>query len=517
MAKKPSSNYDDKIDYDEGLKIDFGKYIETVVRQWGWIAACALVLGILAFAYTLISNHTSPSYTANVLVASLQTASKADFGSTIDTASDIEMAATTGGLFYDRQTRLQSFVSQIQNGTVADQVLQEIGPIIDSNGKSLTAGDLLGMVSGNLIPKTDTIQILVTYYDPVIAAKVANAWGEAYVQHINELYGVTSAGSSYLTTEAEVSQAKSDFDKAEVVLDDFIAHDKTEEYNRDIEDLTNIITLLRAARSSAGEQQINDHQVRLEEAYANRRLCELFIADAVYLRAAVNAGGEPAAISNALALTMLKTEIYSNFEGTNTLQVQNLPEALGTKISSVNAAGMVADLDALIPTLTTYKSELDNQIKALSSEVQNEEYLMNFSYTNTPIENKIAENEQQVRDLKSLASSQASTLGELTGLRDLAGEKYSALAAKATEMSVNTQNNQVVLASSATTSIRSGTSSKVAAIWGTGIGMLVGIIIAYAYEFWQNYKRRQPEVITKLIFTSAKNLLGLRTIKSRKE
>jgi long-subunit fatty acid transport protein len=201
------------------------------------------------------------------------------------------------------------------------------------------------------------------------------------------------------------------------------------------------------------------------------------------MREAVKNGGDPAAISNALALTMLKTQIYAAYQGTNTLQVQNLPEALGGNITTVDAAGMVADLDALISTLKEYQIE---------------------------IEKKTVENEQKIRDLRSLSAAQASTLGELTEARDLAWKSYSALATKATEMSVNAQNTQVVLATSATTPKRTGASVNKTIGLAVGVGLLIGILVAYAYEFWQNYKGHQAGKISKKMFAYAKGVFHKR-------
>ncbi len=510
MDAKPSPTYDEEISYDDEIKIDFGKYIETLVRQWQWIAACALGLGILALAYSLFTISTStPSYEAVALVASAKTESNVNFGSAITSTSEAELA------FYNRNARLQSFVALVQNGAVAEKVLAEIGPRLKENERTTAA--LLRMVKASLIPSTDTIQISVTYGDPVIAAEIANAWGKAYVHLINDLYVSSSSGTSYLATEAQTTQAKTDYDKAQAALDDFLAHDKTDEYTRQIDEVTITITSLREAQSKVDDQQVQDRLARLDRAYSDSRQIGLFLDNTISMRAAVNAGGEPAAISNALALTMLKTQIYAAFQGTNTLQVQNLPETLGSNISTVNAAGMVADLDALISTLKTSQAELNTLIGTLSSEIQNGDYLMNFSIANTLIEKKIEENEQKIRDLKSLISTDSSTLNELTRARDLAWQSYSALATKATEMGVAAQTTgiEVVFASPATPPDGKVIviNSRINAGLATGVGLLIGIIVAYAYEFWQNYKGRQPEIISKKMFAYAKNLVYKRPIK----
>ncbi len=431
---------------DDGLNIDFGKYIETLVRQWQWIVLCALVLGLLAIISVPVLNHLYPTYRAVALVASTATSSNVNFSSTTTSSSDNQSAEALGNIHYDwGPTRLQSFVSQVQNGAIAEQVISELGPLRDKKGNIITAAELLNLVKGDLIKNTDTIRITVTYSDPTIAAEVANAWSDAFVQRINEIY--SSSGTTSRATDADVSQSKAAYDKAEADLEDFIAHDKTAEYQRQIDDYSSIIPV--------------------------GRQLGLFLDSAISMRAAVNAGGESAAKSNALALTMLKTQIYAAYQGTNTLQVQNLPEALGSSIANVNASGMVADLDALISTLKTYQNE---------------------------IEVKTIENEQRIRELNSLIASQTSMLTVLTGTRDLAWKSYSALATKAIEMSVNAQNTQVILAASAATPQNSGRSVKNTAILAAIAGFLIGIIIAYAYEFWQNYEGRQPDKIVKRLF-----------------
>jgi uncharacterized protein involved in exopolysaccharide biosynthesis len=513
MAAKPSPTYDEEI------KIDFGKYIETLVRQWQWIAACALGLGILALAYSLFTNRMSlPSYQAVALVASVKTESNVNFGSAITTSTS-EADVVNAQYFYDRAARLQSFVALVQNGAVVEQVLEEVGPKLKIEDQ--TAATLLRMVDASLIPNTDTIRISFTYGDPVIAAEIANAWAQAYVQRINDLYGGSSSGTSYLATVSQTTQAKTDYDKAEAALDDFLVHNKIDENKRQIDEVTITITSLREAQSKVDDQQVQDRLARLDRAYSDSRQIGLFLDNAVSMRAAVNTGGEAAAISNALALTMLKTQIYAAFQGTNTLQVQNLPETLGSNISTVNAAGMVADLDALISTLNTRQTELNTLIGTLSSEIQNGDYLMNFSIANTLIEKKIEENEQKIRDLNSLISTETSTLNELTRARDLAWQSYSALATKVTEMSVAAQTTsiEVVFASPATppTPDNKVIHGRNNAALATGVGLLFGVIVAYAYEFWQNYKGRQPEIISKKMFAYAKILVYKRPIKSRKK
>ena len=146
------------------------------------------------------------------------------------------------------------------------------------------------------------------------------------------------------------------------------------------------------------------------------------------------------------------------------------------------------------------------------------EDLVNFSVAGTPIEKTIEENEQKIRDLNSLISSESSTLNTLTRTRDLAWQSYSALSTKATEMSVAAQTTgiEVVFASPATPPDGKVIHSRNNAGLATGVGLLIGVIVAYAYEFWQNYKGRKTEILSKKMFAYAKILVYKRPIKPKR-
>jgi uncharacterized protein involved in exopolysaccharide biosynthesis len=627
MVNKPSQ-VNNEAEVNDEIRIDLMKYVETLVRQWHWIVACALVLGALVAVITIIVSRINPSYRASALVSSAKTVSSVNFGSAITSQSetDLASAAASGAqALYDRTARLQSYVVLVKNGDVVDQVLQKVGPKLKDPEK-VDAAALLRMIDAQLVEKTDTIRISATYGDPAIAADLANAWADAYVQKINELYGSSPSNTSFLATEQETVKAKAAYEAAQKALDDFTAKNKIEEYKRQIEETTILITSLRGARSTAtstivdqevaAEQQVinelykaqasnqllaleqdqearrqlisayikalsdgrqdvfnqqtNDRLARLDRAYADRRKIGLFLDNAIAMREAVYNGGDAAARSNALALALLKSEIYAAFEGTNTLQVQNLPETLGTTIGVVDAAGMVTDLDALISTLKTRQTDLSSMISTLTSQIQDGtdlnvdtrlesagalaqeiqarypelfelgklsteslnisasgsqlatetsarsqallqlkglENLAGLSYAGTPMEKTIEDNEQKVRDLNAVISSETSTLTVLTRERDLAWTTYSALQTKSAEMGVATRTTgiEVVFSSPATPpdlkTVHGSTNGMIGALVGLGIGL----VTAYIYEFWQNYKRRRTESILYSVFTGLRD------------
>lgn len=597
---------------EEEININIGKYVETLVRQWRLIVTASLLIGILGFVSTFVINRLSPTYQASVLIASNKTQSDVSFGSAIKSVTEEQLAIeaqSAADLFYDRKARLESYVALVNNTAVAEEVLARIGSKLNPSEQSVSG--LLRMVSAELLQGTDTIRINVKFRDPVIAAEIANAWGESYTRNINKLYGGSSGGVSLVEMEQQTLQAKADYDQAQTELVNFISNNTIDENKRQIEQLTTVIASLRGARSTVvsilideninAEKQLvqelykaqtanqllaiqQDQEARrqivlayiealqnerkaviseqstdrvtvLSQTYALRRKLDQFIDNAEMMRQSVQKGGDPAAASNAFALTLLKTQVFAAFEGTNNLQVQNLPESLGSSIADVNAAGMLSDLDALISTLNAAQTTLDQRIADLSGQLQegnefsflddsldvdgelsktieerypelfeqgmlselsvgisdqndnplaNEalkraqdllqmngmEEALNYPFEDTPIDATIAEYEQQVRDLNAAISKETSIQSELERARDLAWASYSALSTKQTELSVASQTTgaAVSLASPAAVPDQRQVSSSRIGVMGTLAGLFLGVVAAYAYEFWQGYK-----------------------------
>ncbi len=232
--------------YDEEIKIDIGKYVEILVRQWVWILVCALALGVIAGTISFAINRIKPSYESTALVASSKTIADVNFGGAITSQSETDLASSAAAgaqYLYDRKARLQSYVTLVRNGNVAEEVLKQVGGNLRPEERN--SASLLKIVSGALVPNTDSIQISATYADPVIAADIANAWAQAYVQLINNLYGDASAGISAAAIQSQISQNKVTYDGAQKVLADFEIQNKSAEYKRQIDELTTIVVGLR--------------------------------------------------------------------------------------------------------------------------------------------------------------------------------------------------------------------------------------------------------------------------------
>lgn len=508
MANQPSPEYSE-------VKVDIGKYIETLARQKTWIIGCAVIICLLAVFASQAVNWANPSYQAIAIVSSSKNLSIVNFGGDITSQSETNLAADAASgaqYIYDRKARLQSYVALVRNGAVAEKVLAQLGSKLEPAERTTSA--LSSLVSGALVPNSDSIRISVLYRDPLIAAEIANVWADAYVQQINNMFGDTNAGTSVAVIENEIDSTKASYDLAQKALSDFESQNKTEEYKRQIEELTTVAKSLRDSLAAVSDQDSQYRIARLKQAYADKLSLERFLVDVNSMRDAVRKGGESAAVSNALALTLLKTQIYAAFDGSTSLQIQNLPESIGAAISTVNASSMATDLDALNATLTSGLTAQNELIATISSSVQNGDNtdylndLVSLSASQSPIEQKIAETEQKMRDLNALLSDSVARETELTKARDLAWQSYSALTTKGTEMSVaaQTTGSEVLLGSLATPPtnkvVRSGYNALTAAI----VGLIIGLVSAYFYEFWQSYKGRETETISKAIFLYFRNM-----------
>ena len=240
----------------EDFRLDFGKYIDTLFRQWRLIAIATF---LCAFTAGLVSVLLPKSYEARVLIASTKTYSAVSFGSAIETMSEDQLALQSRSInsaVMDREARLESYVQMIANAAVAQVVLDELGDQLDEEDRDVTS--LLKMVEGELAAKSDTIVIKVTNKDPVLAAAIANAWGRAYVKQINKVYASSGTNEYYQLIQTESARTKTIYAQAQSELEEFITKNQRDEINRQIGELQIVINSLSAARGTTVQAIIDD-------------------------------------------------------------------------------------------------------------------------------------------------------------------------------------------------------------------------------------------------------------------
>jgi uncharacterized protein involved in exopolysaccharide biosynthesis len=517
---------------DSNFTIDVGRYLEILFRQWRIIFA---VIFVLVTAVAIITLITPKTYQARALVATTKVSSTVSFDTAIQTLYEEQLPTTVR--MVDPQARLQSYVQLVKNPAIAQTVIDELGNRLPEEVRSISS--LLKMVKGNVAAKSDSIEILVTYKDPVLAADLANTWAGAYVDHVNAIYSGEGTDEVYQSVQRQTAEAKSEYDQAQSALESFLAANQANEYQRQIDEQQTMIDSFSMARTlsastiisntmvsqlAAFNEQVGNLSTQLAEAYIESRQADQMLLDARNMRDQVQSGGSGAANSNTLALTLLKSQVFATNEVAPNLIVQTTP-------ATMTPEEMTADLDSLIVTLENRGSELTDQIQTLSgqllnlggstsdlnttssnpittdqaqatlqslSQLKGMESVANLDAAGTPMEQKIQQLEDQVSQLQAHLAQEQAREQELTRARDLAWDTYKTLATKQAELKVSsqTQGTEVALAAAAAAPQADAVSGTKNVALAALVGLMLGIGAAYFIEFWWSYKGLQPQPIT---------------------
>jgi capsular polysaccharide biosynthesis protein len=447
------------MDNSDSLEIDLGKYLEILIRQWRLIAGVAFVCALAVAVYIL---STPTSYKASVLIATTKIASSVTFGSTIETLSEGQLPVT----LVDRKARLQSYVALVSNPQIAETVYQELKG--DFGDKFPDPATLLRMVSGTILSGSDAVEITVKNGDPVLAQALVTAWGKHYVDSVNNLYANGSNQETILKVQEQANEAHTKYVNAAQVYSDYLRSSPQEEYQRIREDLIRLNRLL---------------------------------GDAMSLLEQVEAGGDGAAASNALAVSILKTQVFASHTAATSSDLQANPLALQFQAStvSISTQDLVADLKSLVNTLENRgQAFIDRTDFLVQGRSQPVTTIVEPSQSTPPVSATSIHStvEDKIRLLSSLIELEERQKNDLTLTRDLAWDAYKNLATKETELIVASQTGgqEVVLGSTASVTLSNSSLIRnviLAALVGVGIG----VFLAFFIEFWWGYKGREPHTL----------------------
>jgi uncharacterized protein involved in exopolysaccharide biosynthesis len=474
---------------------NLGKYIETLLRQWRLILCLTLIFTLAAYFITLTQSTT---YQAQALVATTRSSSDVSFGTNIETISESDI---NGYRYVDRKARLNTFVELINNPLVAEAVIEDLGDQL--NGNQQDPRILMKKVTGSLIPSTDTIAIQVSHNNPILAAAIANAWAQSYVKYINTLYSEVRLDESFQAMQDQVSNAKIAYDVAEEMHVAFKKENRIAELSRQITERQTLIENLSTARIQDLTSQLNES---LEEA----RRVDRLILDAQGMLDQVNSGGSSAVDSNILALMLLKNQAFAANESSTNLTIQTTPGTMTTQ-------SMVKDINGLISALENRRDDLDQNILTLSNQIviiksSSEEGVSLSGIEDNQIEQSIIELEEEVRKLEAQLTEQKIQEQELNRAIELTWNTYNNLATKAAELGIaaETTGTELSLAIPASVPLNPNTDGGKRMILISGAaGFIVGILLAFAIEFWWDYKGIKPQPITvKYLLVEAKDILS---------
>ncbi|MEJ5311247.1 MAG: GNVR domain-containing protein [Anaerolineae bacterium] len=530
-------------------EIDLRVYIDTLLKWWWLIALGALVVGAGAFAFTVLQPR---MYEATAGVVSLRSRVEISLGSGFESVSenDITLPVQAANVVLDRnQRRLNTLTGMVRSGAIAQQVADELRDVLDE--EDADPARLIEYVEGRVLSfdkggESDTIQIVVTHKDPVIAAEIANAWARAFEAHVNAIYGEASY-SPFADVSGQVVTAKSEYDQAQAAWVAFLnTEDRIAELQRQVAEDEAVIEKLRQGRqdsvAAVTEAQVEvqkrllttsvvaeldanlrvfekqrDELVRIfDRDYARLRRFTDLLLDANLMRAQLLSGES---VSNdALVWLSFKAKVFNTVESLPFDTLDITTSSLETLLSATDPLTQVADLDALISAMesevrrleTSLQAQRDalaaresyrflNALSAESLDMQNApsgEALAKFSdwqgllpyaeVLKAPLDQEITTLENHVRELRAEIVRLQGRKDTLQRTRDLAWSAYVNLLSKEQEIRIATTSSgsEVRFASPAVPPLEPVSSGM---LLNTAIGLAVGLMGGVVGAFLFNY------------------------------
>jgi uncharacterized protein involved in exopolysaccharide biosynthesis len=510
----------------DSLLNDIGALVEVLLRQWGIIVLLTIFCALLAGVVLLQSPK---NYKASVLIASTRISASASFGSNIQTITEEQLMATVSAASADRKTRLASYVQLIENPAIAQSVMTKLKGQLPENLNSVEA--LLQAVSGEVVNNSDLIQISATSQDPRLSANLANAWGEAFVNQVNQIYSDSGTSDVFQSIQVQTVAAQKVYDDAQAAVENFYSQSQEANLQRLINEqqsevnylslgytkvISSVVALQAQTSIASFNQKVQDMQNHLQQKYADRRLADQYLSSAQDMYAQVKNGGDGAAASNTIALNLLKAQVFATGANLGNMLIQSNPVP-------VSAEAMLADLNGLIGVLKDRQQTLDGQIQTLSASLtapqggtldtslgqQAQNAIQNFSDFSTTGEvnnnrtirqQRILALEDNLNQLQSQLEKVQSQKQGLVTARDLAWNTYKNLVTKEAELTVDAQTKGAEVSFAAPAAVPTQdlvSGSKNVAI-AAAAGLLLGLFVAYGIEFWWRYKGIQPRPITLL-------------------
>ncbi len=405
-----------KIPVEDFEEVDLRRYIQVLARRWKMILGITCAAALAAF---LISLALPPVYEAKALLAIVRAKSEITFEPKFKTLGEEDLAvlgARLWGKWYE--ARRKALAEMVRNPAIAKEVVNRLKGVFGK--EEVDPSYLVKRVKGEAgMGGGDVIAVCVRWDDPREAALIANTWAQLYEEHVNRLYATTS--TAYCKSiEDELKKAERRYLTAEEALDSFIRQNRIREIKRLIAEKQEVISALQRGRKVAVNALVNEkikaHQrlisaylsaqaknrllafekeqeglrnlasayldarnnsqikvfkkqlesqlLSLGSYYKTRQKLQLLLEDARVLRDQISKGGEGAAITNGLAVILLKAQVFAssaNLPGALDIEIRELPK--------LSVAELVRDLDTLTVVIKERLKNLDKKISMLSRQI----------------------------------------------------------------------------------------------------------------------------------------------------
>ncbi len=526
-------------------EIDLRIYIDILLKWWWLIALAAIVVAGGAF---FVSSLMPPVYEATAGLVSLRSRVEISLGSGFESISenDFSLPAQASNVVLDRnQRRLNTLAGMVRNGSIAQQVAAELKGVLSEEDADPTR--LTDYVEGRLMGgDSDTIEIVVTHKDPVIAAEIANAWARAFEIHVNAIYGEASY-SPFADISGQVVTAKSEYDQAQATWVAFLnTEDRIAELTRQVAEDEAVIEKLRLGRQDSVaavtdaqvdvqkrllntsvvaevdsnltvfEKQRDELQRNYERDYGRMIRMKELLLDANLMRTQLLAGEGTG--NDALVWLSFKAKVFNTIDNLPFDTLDITTSSLETLLSATDPVTQVADLDALIVAMESEVSRLETSLQtqmealtaresyqfldALSTDsldmtaAPSGEALERFTdwagllpyaeVLKAPLDQEIVTLENHVRELKSEIGDLQGRKNVLQNNRDLAWNAYINLLSKEQEINIATTSagSDVRFASPAVPPRKPvGPKKMTNTAVGLAVGLVGGVVGAFLFSY----------------------------------
>lgn len=504
-------------------EIDLSRYFLALQRRWLEIVlVTAATVAITALGVWIYRSATPPVFEAVATAAIVRTTTDVVLDQRFTTTS----AAEEPGL--DANSRRVALIALVDNGTIAQQVIQELGETLPP--KLRDPAELLDAVEGEMgmadagWGQSDLINIKVKTDSPITSAAVANAWAGAYVQQVNRVYGKVP-DEMLGTVAAQLTEARQSYKQAQAALEQHLASSKLGELVRQSATISQSLDVLQAAQVDAITGADNHNRSQLRMYYDQWLRTNSLLTAARALGDQLNAGEITTGTATAaLALQVLQVQMVNAaavappawaaasqapaglpaLEAAQEPQQQQVvqlqvgaqqPQAQpGTTLqlqldgrTTVGSADLQAQVAAAIAGLEAQLALLESSIdQAAQSLAAGSGTQAGSEPAGLPLASTMANLEQQQRGLQAAIEVENAATLDLTEQRNLAWESVQALSNKQAEMLLAraADNSEVRLSSAAVPLNRTTDQVSMAVslvLAGVG-GLLLGIVVALGLE-----------------------------------
>lgn len=243
----------EKPDYIESDEIDL-RQIFGVLKKWSKVIVIITLLALLTSA-VMSYFVMDPVYEARSML--LVTMPAATQPASLQSGNDLESVINTMSRL--PLMTMNTYVSQLTSDTMNQRVVDKLK--LDDQG--YTAKNLAGMVKAEVAKDSNIIELKVQHTDPRLAADVANALGEVYLEYLSE------RNQQQMTRSTDfLQEQKEETDKQLNAL--------LEEYRLFNSDAQSVEYLQKQFASLTDD--LNTYQTQADVAYAEARQLEAGVA-----------------------------------------------------------------------------------------------------------------------------------------------------------------------------------------------------------------------------------------------